>query len=103
MLNDFVAYLLSILVVGPFQAEIADRLAEMRAPQAVVAEIGTCAGAAVPALSERLSGDWQWVVTRTVGIWIGVTTADAVLAEAVPQCRAALAAARPFLAGLGEV
>ena len=100
MLNDVFAFLLSTFVVAPFQAEIADKLAVARAPQAVVAEIGACAGAAVPALSERLAGDWQWVVTRTVGIWIGTTTADAVLAEVVPQCRAALAAARPFLAGL---
>lgn len=102
MLNDLIAFLLSTFVVGPFQAEIADKLALARAPQAVVAEMGTCVTAAVPALAERLSGDWQWVVTRTVGIWIGTTTADAVLAEAVPQCREALAAARPFLARAGE-
>lgn len=102
MLADLLAFLLSTFVVAPFHAEIADKLALARAPQAVIAEVGACAGAAVPALTERLSGDWQWVVTRTVGIWIGTTTADAVLAEAVPQCRAALAAAAPFLAGDGE-
>ncbi len=100
--NPVLAFVLATLVVAPFQTEIADRLAVARAPQAVVAEIGACARAAVPALAERLSGDWQWVVARTVGIWIGTTTADAVLAEAVPQCRAALVTARPFLAGPNE-
>jgi hypothetical protein len=102
MLNDIIAFLISIFVVGPFQAEFADKLAAARAPQAVVAQIGSCASAAVPALAERLSNDWQWVVTRTVGIWIGTTRADTVLGEVVPQCREAIAAARPFLAGLGE-
>jgi hypothetical protein len=34
-----------------------------------------------------------------VGIWIGTTSAEAVLSEAVPECRDALASARPFLAG----
>ena len=100
MLNDLLAFLFATFVVGPFQAEIADKLAAARAPQAVVAEIGACASAAVPALIERLEGDWQWVVTRAVGIWIGTTSADAVLGEVVPQCREALTAARPFLAGL---
>lgn len=102
MLDDLLAFLFATFVVGPFQAEMADKLAAARAPQAVIAEIGTCAGAAVPALVERLGNDWQWVVTRAIGIWIGTTSPDAVLAEAVPQCREALTAARPFLADLKE-
>lgn len=102
MLNDLFAFLIVTFVIGPFQAEIADRLALARAPQAVMAEIGACATAAGPALSERLTEDWRWVATRAVGIWTGSTTTEAVLGEAVPECRDAIAAARPFLAGLTE-
>jgi hypothetical protein len=99
MLNDLIAFLISTFLIAPFQAEFGEKLAVARAPQTVVAEIGACASAAIPALAERLSDDWRWVATRGIGIWIGTTTADAVLAEAVPQCREALAAARPFLDG----
>lgn len=102
MLNDIIAFLISTFVLAPFQAEFADRLAAARAPQAIAAQIASCASAAGPALAERLSDDWQWVVTRTVGIWIGTTRVDTVLGEVVPQCREAIAAARPFLAGLDE-
>ena len=68
----------------------------------LVAEIGACTTAAVPALTDLLAKDWQWALGRAVGIWLGTTSADAVLADAVPQCRDALAAARPFLAGRGD-
>lgn len=102
MLETLLAFLISTFLVSPFQAEFADKLALARAPQALVAEIGACAVAAVPALTDRLVEDWQWVLGRSVGIWLGTTSADVVLAEAVPQCRDALAAARPFLAGRVE-
>jgi hypothetical protein len=102
MLNDLIAFIFWTFLVGPFQTEFSDRLAVARAPQAVVAQIGACATAAVPALAGRLAEDWQWVVTRGVGIWIGTTSAEAVLSEAVPECRDALASARPFLAGRVE-
>ena len=98
MLNDLVAFLLSIFVIEPFQSGIEDRLAQARAPHAVIAGIGTCASAALPVLTERLSEDWRWAVSSGVDIWTGRTPADAVLVEAVPQCRDAIAAARPFLA-----
>jgi hypothetical protein len=102
MLNDLIAFVLWTFLVAPFQADLADRLALVRAPQTVVAQIGVCANAAVPALAERLSGDWLWVATRAVGIWTGHTSADLVLAEVAPECRDALTAARPFLAGRVE-
>jgi hypothetical protein len=102
MLDALIAFLLWTFLVAPFQSDLADRLAHVRAPQTVVAKIGVCANAAVPALAERLASDWQWVATRAVGIWIGHTSADAVLGEVAPECRDALAAARPFLAGRVE-
>jgi hypothetical protein len=81
---------------------MADKLALGRAPLAVLTEMQGCVRAAAPVLGERALGDWRWVATSTIGIWIGTTTADAVLSEAVPQCRAAIAAARPFLSAAGE-
>lgn len=98
MLDALLAFLVSTFVTGPFEAELAARLAAAQAPQALVAGIGSCASAAVPVLGDLLVADWGWAARQVVGVWIGATTLDAVLAEVVPQCRDAIAAVRPFLA-----
>lgn len=89
MLNGLIAFLLSTFVVGPFQAEIADKLALARTPQAVVADGAALRRLAVGRDPHRRHLDWYH--HRRHG-----------LAEAVPQCRAALTAARPLLAAAGE-
>lgn len=99
MIRDIFLWLLMAFVVEPAQAEGSARLAAAGAPAAVVAELGRCAAEAGPALAGRATAEPWWGVTTAAGVWLGTRDGLAVLAEATPGCAAALAAARPILAG----
>ena len=77
MLQDLFAFLLATFVIGPFEADMADKLALGRAPLVVLTEMQGCVRAAAPVLGERALGDWLWVATSTIGIWIGIAIAFA--------------------------
>jgi 4-hydroxy-3-methylbut-2-enyl diphosphate reductase IspH len=97
MFYDLIAALISFFLVGPMQSDLRDRLAEARAPAAVVQQVVECATAATPVLATRGVQDPWWALTTTLGIWVGTSTPEAVLREAAPGCGPAMAAARPFL------
>ena len=99
MIQGFFLWLLATFVVEPVQADWSARLAAAGASPAVVAEMGRCVAEAGPALAGRAAGDPWWGVSTAVGVWLGTKDGVAVLAEATPGCAAAVAAARPLLAG----
>ena len=70
-----------------------------RSPQAVIVGIGACVEDAVPIVTERALADPWWGVQVTSRVWIETASADAILVEAVPRCRPAAEAARPYLSG----
>ena len=47
-MQDLIAALVSFFLIEPLQAEMADKLAAARAPQAIVAEVTACARDAAP-------------------------------------------------------
>jgi len=96
-MQDLIAALVSFFLIEPLQAEIAEKLAAARAPQAVVAQVTACAETAVPVVVERTSSDPWWAVSSTVRLWAGWARPETVLVEAAPGCAAAVEAARPFL------
>jgi hypothetical protein len=98
-MQDLIAALVSFFLVQPLQAEMSERLAAARAPQAVVAELATCARAATPLIIARATSDPWWVASNAFGIWVGTRRPEQVLVEAAPGCTGAVQAARPFLAG----
>jgi hypothetical protein len=97
-MQDLIAGVVSLMLIEPIQAGIADRLAASRAPQAVISELAACAGAAAPAIVARAAGEPWWTVSTAFRLWAGWTRPETVLAETAPDCAAAIAAARPFLA-----
>jgi hypothetical protein len=97
MIRDFFIYLLTMFVVEPFQAEINQALAARGAPPEVVQQVTQCVNTAPPALADKAAGDWWWGASTVVSVWLGRTTADAVLTQAVPICGPAIAAARSAL------
>ena len=99
MFGDLLAFLVSIFLLQPLQAEMTSRLAEGRAPAAVVLQVTECAAAAAPRLVERAGADPWWAIRTAFGAWIGTTRPEAVLADAAPGCGPAMQAARPFLGG----
>jgi hypothetical protein len=96
-MQDAVASLVSLVLLGPLEAEIIDRLSTARAPQAVVSQVTACVREAVPATVSRTVDDPWWAATSVISLWIGSARPDALLVEAAPACAPALEAARPFL------
>jgi hypothetical protein len=100
MIRDLFLMLVNLLVVEPAQAQFADRLRQLAAPQAIIQQVGTCISAAGPALADRYSEAPVHGVVTAVRLWTGLTRYDAVLSAEVPECGPALRAAQPYLSGL---
>lgn len=98
-MQDTFAHLVSFLLISPLEAHLAEKLKAARAPQAIVMQVQACAKAAAPALLDRATADPLWAARTAVTVWIGSASPELVLVEAVPTCRAAVEAARPFLTG----
>lgn len=100
MIRDLFLTLVTWLVVEPAQAQLADRLRQLAAPQAVIQQVGACIAAAGPALADRYSDAPVHGMVTAVRLWTGLTRYDAVLGAEVPECGPALRAAQPYLSGL---
>ncbi len=96
-MQDFIATLVSLFLVEPFQNEMRERLAAARVPREVAQQVAQCGRVATPVLADRVMADPWWGATTVVRVWAGATTAEAVLAETVPACGPAVRAVRPFL------
>ena len=98
-MHDIIAALVAFFLTGPLQAEIADRLADGRAPHAVIADMAACGRMAAPLMVQRATSDPWWAASSAFRIWIGTARPEALLLEAAPGCAGAVRAARPFLTG----
>jgi hypothetical protein len=98
-MQNIIASIVSLLLTGPLEARIADKLQVARAPQAVIAQVTACARQAAPVVADRVIADPWWGVQTVARVWLGSASAEAVLVEAVPGCGPAVATARPFLTG----
>lgn len=101
MLQEILASLVGLLIVDPLQAEVSERLAQVRAPQAVIADVRTCAEASLPRLADRAMAEPMWVVSTALNVWTGRTAPEDVLGNSTPQCEAALKSARVYLESRG--
>ena len=98
MFSDIIAFLVATFLIGPLQSEMASRLADGRAPAAIVQQMTRCATEATPLIVTRAGNDPWWAITTAIGAWMGTTAPEAVLRDTAPVCAPALDAARPFLA-----
>jgi hypothetical protein len=98
-MQDLIAALVGFLLIDPLNAEMADKLAAAREPEAVTAGVTACARSAAPRIVEQVAADPWWAVTNIIGVWVGASRSEALLVEIAPGCAGALAAARPFLTG----
>ncbi|BAU94052.1 long-chain-fatty-acid-CoA ligase (plasmid) [Methylorubrum populi] len=96
---DLFAALVAFFLIDPLKAEMADKLAAARAPQAVVAQVSACARSAAPQIVERATADPWWAMANTFNVWVGSKGPEALLVEIAPACAGAVAAAQPFLTG----
>jgi len=70
-MTDFIAYLFSMFVIVPLQAEIADSLKGLPSAD-MVAAARNCLAVAGPQLLERAQNEWGWVAANLVGVNIGL-------------------------------
>ena len=101
MITDLFAWLLATFVIGPIQAELADRMQMVEAPAAIVQQVQTCIVEGTPKLVERAASEPWWGITTVIGVSTGYADPQNVLAEASPECAAAVAAVKPFLTESG--
>jgi hypothetical protein len=101
MIHDILAFIINLLILDPLQAEMNKRLAYVRAPQALTAEVRTCAAASLPKLADRAMADPAWVVTTSLDVWLGRSAPEDVLSSVSPQCKATISSARAYLGGRG--
>ena len=97
MFNELLSILVGVLIVDPLQAEMSERLAKIRAPQAVIADMRACAESSLPKLADRAMNDPLWVVSTTLEVWTGKIAPEKVLGGTSAQCNAAVEAARLYL------
>lgn len=100
MFQEILASLVSLLIVDPIQANMSERLEQARAPQAVIADVRTCAEAALPGLAQRAMAEPLWVVSTALNVWTGQTAPETILGN-TPQCETALKSARVYLESRG--
>jgi hypothetical protein len=98
-MQDIIAWLVSLLVLEPLEGRLAEKLQAARVPEAVVAQVQDCTRTAAPVIANRIMTDPFWGVQTAVRVWIGTTSPDVVLGDAVPACQPVIEAAQPFLRG----
>jgi hypothetical protein len=96
-MSDFITFLVSFFLIEPLQAELADKLAAARTPQALVTQVTVCATTSAPVIVERAARDPWWATASALRLWVGQARPETVLVEAAPGCATAVDAARPFL------
>jgi hypothetical protein len=101
MLHEILVSLVSLLIVDPLQAEMNERLAQIRAPQAIIADMRACAEDSLPQLAGRAIAEPIWVVTTTLNVWTGRIVPEEILGGTSAQCDAAIKAARAYLESRG--
>lgn len=101
LLQELLATIVSVLIVDPLQGEMNERLAQIRAPQAVIADMRTCTEASLPKLADRAMAEPLWVVTTALNVWTGRSAPEDVLGGTSAQCDTAIKAARVYLESRG--
>ena len=97
MLSSIVFSVVQLLILGSFDTQLCDKLAQARAPGEVIAQVRTCASSAMPILVQRVSDDLRWGISVVAAIWLKGTRPEHVVADASPSCGPAIEAARSYL------
>lgn len=98
VIHDFFAWLLATFVIDPVHAEITSRLQAVQVPAEIAQQMQACVMNGTPALVDRATNDIWWGISTSISVAVGLSDAQSVLATASPDCAAAIAAVKPFLA-----
>lgn len=85
-MSEFMSYLFAILVVGPLQAEVSERLQGI--PSDEIVEAGrACIAEEAPKLLQRAQEDWAWAAANAIGVGVGVVDPVTLLASQNADCK----------------
>jgi hypothetical protein len=83
--SEFLSYLFAVLVVGPLQSEISERLQGV--PSTEIVQAGrACIATEAPRLLQRAQEDWVWAAANAVGVGAGVVDPVSLLSGQNPDC-----------------
>lgn len=100
-MQEIFAWLLATFVLGPWQADMHERLNAARAAPVAIEQVQACVAEAAPKLAARAAGDWWWGVSTVTAVSVGMTDPLDVVRHAAPSCGKAIDAARPFITAQG--
>ena len=84
-MSEFISYLFAILVVGPLQAEVSERLQGV--PSADAPPAGpACTSDDAPGLRGRAQEDWAWAAANAIGVGVGAIDPLTLLAGQSERC-----------------
>jgi hypothetical protein len=89
-LQDIIAALISIFLIEPLQANITERFAEAGVSAQAAGRVATCFSNAPPEILDRAGNEPAWAIGHAIGYWTGASTIDSILADAAPDCLAAV-------------
>ena len=84
-MSEFISYLFAILVVGPLQAEVSERLQGISSADIVQAG-RVCISEEAPRLLQRAQEDWAWAAANAIGVSVGVVDPLGLLAGQSQDC-----------------
>lgn len=96
-MSEFISYLFAILVVGPLQAEVSERLQGVSSAEIVQAG-RACISEEAPRLLQRAQDDWAWAAANAIGVGVGLVDPLTLLESESQQCSRALR----VLSGAGQ-
>ncbi|MCF6371148.1 hypothetical protein [Rhizobium halophilum] len=87
-MSEFISYLFAILVVGPLQAEVSERLQGVSSAEIVQAG-RACISEEAPRLLQRAQADWAWAAANAIGVGVGLVDPLTLLEGESQQCNRA--------------
>jgi hypothetical protein len=97
MFSAIMSFAVQFLLLGPFQAQLDEGLAQANAPYEIISQVKGCAATALPELVERATADPMWAVSGAARVWLVGTSPEQVVRDAMPSCRSAIASASDYL------
>lgn len=87
-MSEFFAWIFSILVVSPLQADIAEQTRNAGATLNIIQQSQQCIASQAPKLIERAGNDMWWASTTAIGVTAGWTDPVSLLDPRDPACSA---------------
>ncbi len=88
MISEIAAWLITIAVLNPVQAEVQTRLDQVNASAQTATQVQQCIRAHAPRLIERAANEPSWAVATAISVSVGWTLPVTLIDKNEPSCAA---------------